>query len=75
MDTIDRKGILNTIYQSLLLSVTYAYTLKLLLKVNIGNPSTPNLEEIIMLAGVITAGNMTLDYFYESGIIPKNPVK
>jgi hypothetical protein len=75
MDTIDRKAILNTIYQSLLLSgvsVGYYYLLKRLLKINIGNPSTPNLEEILMLAGVIAAGNMSLAYLYESGMLPNN---
>jgi hypothetical protein len=30
-----------------------------------------NLEEIVMLAGVIAAGNMTLDYLYEAEIVPK----
>jgi hypothetical protein len=37
MDAIDRKGVLDIIYQSLLLSgvsVTYTYTLKRLLKIN-----------------------------------------
>jgi hypothetical protein len=68
MYAIDIKGVSTTIYQSSLLSgvsVTYAYTLKRILKINIGNPSTPNLEEIIMFSGVIAAGNMTLDYLYE----------
>jgi hypothetical protein len=77
MDAVDRYGIINTIYQSVLLSgvsVGYSYLLKRLLKINIGNPSTPNLEEILMLAGVIASGNMTLDYLYEIGL-PKNPFK
>jgi hypothetical protein len=65
MDKVDRYGILNTVYQSILLSgvsVSYSYLLKRLLKVNVGNPSTPNVEEILMLAGVIATGNMTLDF-------------
>jgi hypothetical protein len=78
MDTNDRKGILNTIYQSLPLSgvpVGNSYLLKRLSKINIGNPSTPNLEESLMLTGGIATGYMSFDYLYESDMLPKNPFK
>jgi hypothetical protein len=34
----------------------------------------PVLEEILKLGGVVAASNMTLDYLYQQGLLPKNIV-
>jgi hypothetical protein len=72
MDAVDRlwrnKNSLSGV------SVGFSFLLKRILKVNVDNPSTPDIEEVIMLAGVIAGGNMTFDYLYEIGL-PKNPFK
>jgi hypothetical protein len=49
METLNKKIILNTIYQSLLLATTsvgYAYLLKIFFKTKIDDPSSPDFEEI-----------------------------
>ena len=73
-----RKDIVNVLYQSTLLAATtvgYSYVLKRFLRTNIGSPSSANLEEILKLGGVVALSNMTLDYLYQQGIIPKDIVK
>ena len=74
-EVIDRKGVLNTIYQSVLLastSVAYSWLLRKLLKVKIGDPGSADLEDILKLSAVVAISNDTLDYFYTMGL-PKNP--
>lgn len=74
----NKKDFVNTVYQSLLLastSIAYSYILKRFLRINIGNPSSADLEEILKLGGVVAVSNMTLDYLYQNGILPENIVK
>ena len=79
MATADYKTeLLNTVYHSILLSgvsISYAYLLKRFLKIHIGSPSSPDLEELLKLGGVVAVSNMTLDYLFQHGIIPTNIIK
>jgi hypothetical protein len=75
---VDKKDIVNTLYQSMLLSgatIGYSYLMRRFFKENIGSPSNANLEEFLKLGGVVAISNMTLDYLYQQGIIPKNIMK
>ena len=77
MDT-SKKDIVNTLYHSTLLAATsigYSYILKRFLRVNVGSPSSANLEELLKLGGVVALSNMTLDYLYQQGILPPNIIK
>ena len=77
MDT-SKKDVINTLYQSTLLAgttISYSYLLKRFFNLNIGAPSSANLEEIIKLGGVVAVSNMSLDYLYQQGIIPQNIIK
>jgi hypothetical protein len=72
METLDKKNILNPIYQSLLLATTsvgYAYLLKKNFKTRICDPSSPDIQEILKLGGVVAVSNMTLDYLYDMNVI------
>ena len=74
----NKKDMINTLYQSTLLAGTtigYSYLLKRFFKLNIGAPSSANLEEILKLGGVVAISNMSLDYLYQQGIIPQHIIK
>ncbi|WP_375664388.1 hypothetical protein [Bartonella sp. CL50QHWL] len=78
MDTPGKKEVINTLYQSLLLATTtigYSMLMKRFLKINIGSPSTADLEEILKLGGTVAISNGTLEYLYEQGILPRNIMK
>ncbi|WP_375654800.1 hypothetical protein [Bartonella sp. CL46QHWL] len=78
METPGKKDIINTLYQSLLLATTtigYSMLMKRFLKINIGSPSTADLEEILKLGGTVAISNGTLEYLYEQGILPRNIMK
>ena len=73
-----KKELINTLYHSFLLSgvsIGYAYLLKRFLRINIGSPSTADLEELLKLGGVVAISNMTFDYLYQQGILPPNIIK
>lgn len=78
METPGKKEIINTVYQSVLLSTTtigYSYLLKRFLRITMGPPSQANLEEILKLGGIVAISNVTLEYLYDQGILPRNIIK
>lgn len=78
METPGKKEIINTVYQSVLLSTTtigYSYLLKRFLRITMGPPSQANLEEILKLGGIVAVSNVTLEYLYDQGILPRNIIK
>jgi hypothetical protein len=64
---VDKKDIVNPLYQSMLLSgvtIGYSYLLRKFFKQSIGNPSNASLEEFLKL-----------DYLCQQIIIPRNIMK
>jgi hypothetical protein len=41
---MERKEVLNTVYRSVLLAVTYSYPIRRFLRITIGDPSLPNVK-------------------------------
>jgi hypothetical protein len=37
----------------------------------IGDPSSPDFEEIFKLGGVVAVSNITLDYLYDMNVFPR----
>jgi hypothetical protein len=51
------------------------YLLHKFFKQRIGNPSNTSLEAFLKLGGVVAVSNMSLDYLFQQGIIPRNIMK
>ena len=67
------KDIVNTIYHSTLtttIAVGFAVLGRKLIKLDVGDPSRPNLMDMVKLSLVITAGEFTKDGLIKYKIIP-----
>jgi hypothetical protein len=76
MSTSDIKPYLNSVWHGLILSaiiVGESMLLKRLLKINIGDPSKADLEELLKLTSVVTGAFFIKDYLVRMGF-PDNPV-
>ena len=70
------KPYLNSVWHGLVLSgiiIGESMLLKRLLKINVGDPSKADLEELFKLTGVVTVGFFIKDYLVRMGF-PDNPV-
>jgi hypothetical protein len=76
MSNPDLKPYLNSVWHGLVLSgiiVGESMLLKRLLKIEIGDPSRADLEALVKLSSVVTAGFFIKDYLVRMGF-PDNPV-
>jgi hypothetical protein len=69
------KDIVNTIYHSAVtttLAVAYAVLGRKLIKLDVGDPSRPNLTDVVKLTLAITAGEITKEGLIRYKIIPSD---
>ena len=77
MDTYPTKDIANTTYHSAvttLLAVTYSMIGRKLVKFDIGDPSRPDITEVLKLTVVVTLATFTKDWLVKNKIIPEDLV-
>ena len=77
MATYPTKDIANTTYHSAvttLLAVTYSMIGRKLVKFDIGDPSRPDIIEVLKLTVVVTLATFTKDWLVKNKIIPEDLV-
>ena len=75
MATYPTKDIANTTYHSAvttLLAVTYSMIGRKLVKFDIGDPSRPDITEVLKLTVVVTLATFTKDWLVKNKIIPED---
>lgn len=78
MSEVDKKDIINTIYHSAIetgLIAGYSMIGKKVMKLNLGDPSKADINDILKLTGVVALSVITKDWLIKNKIIPEDIVK
>ena len=79
MNTIpDEKKVVNTIYQSFILSATsvgYAMLLKKVCKMKMFTIDKIEMEDLLKFGGIVSMANFTDEWLYSKGYIPRDIMK
>jgi len=78
MSTPPTKDIINTLYHSAIitgLAVAYSMVGKKLIKMDVGDPSKPDLQDFIKLTAVVTLSVASRDWLVLHKIIPEDILK